>query len=336
MKNNLMLVGEAWGEEEERVERPFVGASGRFLRALLSRVGISFNECYVTNVFNLRPQPTNDISNLCGPKASAIPGWPALASSKYVQHQYLPHIERLHEEVTRTNPNCIVALGGTALWALTRTSKLVANRGTPMEAITGHKVLPTYHPAAVLREYKNYPILLSDLAKAKAQAEFPEIRRPFREFLINPTLIDLINIEARILSAPLVSVDIETKGDQITCIGFAPSPDFAVVIPFHDSSKPDGNYWPTKEAELSVWKLVRRWLSECKAIVGQNFAYDASYLLKNYGIVVRNWRHDTMLLHHALQPELMKGLGFLGSIYTEEPSWKFMRKGIATLKREDE
>jgi hypothetical protein len=44
-----------------------------------------------------------------------------------------------------------------------------------------------------------------------------------------------------------------------------------------------------------------------------------------------------MLLHHALQPEVQKGLGFLGSIYTEEPAWKIMRpRGKGTIKREDE
>lgn len=44
--------------------------------------------------------------------------------------------------------------------------------------------------------------------------------------------------------------------------------------------------------------------------------------------------HDTMLLHHALQPEALKNLGFLGSIYSDEGSWKDMRKA-KTTKRDD-
>jgi len=41
-----------------------------------------------------------------------------------------------------------------------------------------------------------------------------------------------------------------------------------------------------------------------------------------------------MLLHHALQPESLKGLGFLGSIYTDESNWKLMRKST-TIKRDE-
>jgi hypothetical protein len=48
------------------------------------------------------------------------------------------------------------------------------------------------------------------------------------------------------------------------------------------------------------------------------------------GCPVRNARDDTMLLHHALYPEMPKSLGFLGSIYTEEASWKLLRKHKST------
>jgi uracil-DNA glycosylase family 4 len=51
----LFLVGEAWGEKEAETGRPFVGSSGYILDQLLSQVGINRRECYLTNVFNLRP-----------------------------------------------------------------------------------------------------------------------------------------------------------------------------------------------------------------------------------------------------------------------------------------
>jgi len=44
---------------------------------------------------------------------------------------------------------------------------------------------------------------------------------------------------------------------------------------------------------------------------------------------------DTMLLHHALQPESLKSLGFLGSVYSDEGSWKQLRRGRTTIKRDD-
>ena len=52
------------------------------------------------------------------------------------------------------------------------------------------------------------------------------------------------------------------------------------------------------------------------------------------GIACRGAAEDTMLLHHALQPEMEKGLAFLGSVYTDEATWKFMSK-VDTLKKED-
>jgi hypothetical protein len=44
---------------------------------------------------------------------------------------------------------------------------------------------------------------------------------------------------------------------------------------------------------------------------------------------------DTMLLHHAMYPELPKSLGFLGSIYTNESAWKLMRQDSEELKRDE-
>jgi hypothetical protein len=44
---------------------------------------------------------------------------------------------------------------------------------------------------------------------------------------------------------------------------------------------------------------------------------------------------DTMLLHHALQPEMLKNLGFLGSIYSDQGTWKGMAKHGKTIKRDN-
>ncbi len=60
-----------------------------------------------------------------------------------------------------------------------------------------------------------------------------------------------------------------------------------------------------------------------------------TYLWQRYGIPVRNYTDDTMLMHHALQPESEKGLGFLGSVYCDEPAWKQMRKHGTTIKKEE-
>lgn len=328
----LMIVGEAWGKDEEAEGRPFVGASGRLLNQLLSMVGIDREECYVTNVLNLRPRPTNDIKNCCGPKAEGVPQMPAVVSGKYLRGEYASELARLYAEVEAVCPNLIIAFGGTASWALLRTTGISKIRGSTAEGFNGIKVLPTYHPAAVMRDWTLRPIVIADLHKAKREQEFPEVRRPQREVWLEPTLIDIEKF-VQLFAGARCCVDIETIGDMITCVGIAPDPQTAIVIPFFDPTKPGKNYWEHINLEIGAWTWIR-WICERWPTVFQNGMYDIHFLWRTMGIRVMHAVEDTMLLHHALQPELEKGLGFLGSIYTDEASWKLMRKS-ATAKREE-
>lgn len=329
-----MFVGEAWGEIEEQQHQPFVGSSGWVLDGMLSQVGLHRRDCYLTNVFNLRPKPSNDVKNLCGTKAEGIPGLPALTKGKFVLRKYQPELDRLFREINQVNPNVIVALGATAAWALLHSTGIKAIRGsiafTHPDLPLGrpYKVLPTYHPAAVARQWTDRPVAIADLDKAKRESERPDFQRPKREFWIYPTLQDLELYERTYIApATQLSADIETWQNQITCIGFAPSPGSGVVIPFVSEAKPGKNYWQTIDEELVAWSFVRRWLA-IKPTLFQNGMYDIQFLWRSYRIPVPLAAEDTMLLHHAFQPEMEKGLGFLASIYTDEQSWKFMRKGM--------
>jgi hypothetical protein len=202
--------------------------------------------------------------------------------------------------------------------------------------ISGYKILPTYHPAGILREYANRPVAVADLIKAGREREFPEVRRPKCEIWIEPALEDMERFyETYIVGCRLLSVDIETSGNQITCIGFAPSIDRAIVIPFFDERAAGRSYWPTQELERAAWAFVKR-VCEDGAIpkLFQNGLFDIAFLLKSMGIGVRGAAHDTMLLHHALQPESLKGLAFLGSLYTDHGPWKSERKKTDTIKRD--
>lgn len=331
---NIMLVGEAWGEKEAEVQRPFVGASGWLLNQMLSHAGLARDDCYCSNVFNLRPRPSNDVKNLCGLRAEGIPGLPELTKGKYVLKQYSGELDRLFQEIRDVNPNVIVALGATAAWALLRSTGIKSIRGAvapthpAVSDLLGraYKVLPTYHPSMVLRDYSQRPVVTADLGKAARESAFPDLRRPERFIWTTPTLEDLAEYERQyILPAERLSVDIETVGTQITCIGFAPNPHSALVIPLfrgHNQS-----YWSTLDEERAALGYVRRWL-KLKPCVFQNGLYDMSVLWRYYGLALGHPTEDTMLMHHAWQPELEKGLGFLGTLYTDEVSWKHMRKGL--------
>ena len=345
MLKPIMIVGEAWGEKEEQARAPFVGPSGTQLNQFLAIAGLSRDECYLTNVFNLRPRPTNDVLNLCGPKATAIPDLPALAPGKYIRTEFAHEIQRLYHEINAVQPNIIIALGGTALAVLVQAklsiednrgglllTKFLRGDGTPIKLIT------TYHPAAVLREWKLRPIVIADFKKAARHARSPDFNRPARRIRIYPSIPDLADFEMEFFADQWdrpTAVDIETKSGTITEIGFAPACGDAIVIPFYSRLQPSGNYWATAQEEIEAWHYVKSWLTRLRRPIFQNGLYDINYLWRTMGIKTLGADEDTMLLAHAIQPEMKKKLGFLGSIYTDEPPWKLMRRSD-TLKKEDE
>jgi DNA polymerase len=320
----IAIVGEAPSDQDIEEGQLFTGAIGWHLDQMLSAAGINRRECLVTSVFNQR-LIRGDVKNFCGPKGEAAEGLPPISRGKYLRREYAGEISRLRDEINSAAPNLILALGSTALWAFSGEIGIRQYRGVTRLSTCGKKLLPTYHPAAVLREWSLRPIVIADFHKAAAQAESPDYNPPRRRIHIEPTIRDLLLFEEKYFaSAVKLACDIETKQEQITCIGFAPNAENAIVIPFfHHSGK---NYWSSKEEELEAWKIIRRWLATYPTVF-QNGIYDMSFLWRVYGIPAPRACDDTMLLHHALQPELNKGLGFLASLYTDEPSWKQMGKG---------
>lgn len=367
MTKPIVLCGEAMGENEARIGAGFVGASGVELLKMLDDAGAlaltsedrdriykfwnsgdpthidmiwrMHPEFHRTNVFQLHP-PANRLEAFCGPKTEGIPGLTALIKGKYVRREYAPELERLADELVALDPHLIICLGNTPLWALCGITAISKNRGTTRlstHLATGFKVLPTYHPAAILRQWENRPTVVADFMKAVRESAYPEVRRPDCEIWIEPSLEDMERFyDNFIAGCDLLSVDIETSGNQITCIGFAPDTKHAICIPFFDRRTKSRSYWPTAKDELAAWAFVRRVLREPSIRkLFQNGLYDIAFLWRANGIATFGAAEDSMLLHHALQPESLKGLAFLGSIYTDHGSWKQERQGTTTIKRDE-
>lgn len=368
----MLLVGEAWGASEEETRRPFVGYSGKELWLMLGEAmpevapeaharatklhkygnawirerehWLADASIAMTNVLALRP-PANQLVQLAVSKTD-LPEkgknytWPAVQKGKYLRPEYLPELDRLQAEIEELQPNLIVALGATAAWALLQSTAIGSIRGAITEGSTSslwprRKVLPTWHPQYINYDWSQRPIAVVDLMKAGREAQFPEIRRPKRSLLVDPTLQEIIQWtkETLCMKPPVLACDVETANGQITCIGFARSRSQGLVIPFMRKDKT--SYWPQLWEEQDALEQCKLLLESDIPKVGQNFLYDLQYIYK-YGIRPRALRHDTMLLHHSLFPEVRKGLGFLGSIYTSEPAWKLMRtKKADTVKREE-
>jgi uracil-DNA glycosylase len=351
----IVLCGEAWGEREELFAHPLVGRSGAELARMLAQAGLApelaiqypselemirywrdireTHEIEITNVFNFRPFD-NKIDLCFTTYKDGVADLPPLRPGKYLRPDMLTSVKELWQRLEEWKPNLVIALGNTACWAILGESKISVIRGTVKTSPRlGMKVIPTYHPAAVLRQWNLRPIVLTDLEKAKREAEFPTVKRIERWLTVEPTLRE---IEDWIdLPADYYAVDIETKfRKQIAMIAFARSERDALVIPIVDENKPNWNYWPTVEHEMQALRLIDRALKKPVPKVFQNGIFDLTHLL-TMGFRPTMCQDDTMLLHHSLYPEMLKGLGFLGSIYSDEISWKQMRTKGDNLKRDE-
>lgn len=314
-----------------------------FFKAKLRAAGISPDDCIWMNCIN---QPAASFYSFTqAEKKGALTAFPQVARKAWLRQEYGSDIHALYTTIRRLKPNLIIACGELPLLALTHQNKLKFARGritTALPSCEGVKVLPVLHPRSILAEIKQEPVLLMDLRKAKRESEFPEVRRPRRFIHLHPTIEDLESFwnEYIVGRTHDLSMDIETKTPIITCVGIAPSPERCLVVPFFDQDKPGANYWATAREEKIAWRFVHRCMSTPGVeVFGHNWSYDIQYLWGKMGLSAPQWTNDTMVMHHALQIEMEKSLGFLASIYSEELQWKFMHKrrvADRSTKKDDE
>jgi uracil-DNA glycosylase len=345
----IAFLGEAPSTDELLAGKPLVGPSGRIFDALLRTANLDRADYWVGNVFDQK-LPDNDVANWCVNKNAAdqweddpedlknqwyIPG------SGVLRPEHRWHLRRLMDELEAVRPNVVVPMGSTALWAMAAVTNISDYRGNLMPSKgtgTIYKLLPTFHPAHVMRTWKFFPVVVGDFVKAARAAEMgPELVLPKKHVILAPTLTEIKDyINDELLKSPLICPDIETGWGQMTCIGFAASSKSAICIPFVDLSKPGKSYWGTEKQELEALMLVKDVMESSIPKVGQNFAaYDAYWLWKKYGIKTINLLHDTRLLHQALYPELPKSLSFMSGSYTMQGPWKMWGHKSKKDKRDD-
>lgn len=145
----LMLVGEGPGEQEDRQGLPFVGPAGKLLDLLLDALMITRDDYYIGNIVKCRPPgnrtPTDDEANAC-----------------------LPF---LRNQVYLIKPKIIVCLGATAMkYIVDRDAKITRIRGQWIER-KGYWIMPTFHPAALLRDESKKVLMWEDFKKVKQRLE---------------------------------------------------------------------------------------------------------------------------------------------------------------------
>ncbi|MBN2852193.1 MAG: uracil-DNA glycosylase [Clostridia bacterium] len=146
---DLMLIGEAPGANEDELGKPFVGQAGKLLDMALYSMGIYEKDVYICNIVKCRPpnnqNPTEEEAASC--------------------------ISYLERQISLVNPKVIVLLGSVALKYLIRSELSITKaRGTWL-AYNKIDVMPTFHPAALLRDESKKTMMWKDIKKAWIRAQ---------------------------------------------------------------------------------------------------------------------------------------------------------------------
>jgi DNA polymerase len=145
---NLMFIGEAPGAKEDELQRPFVGRSGILLDKILQSAGVNRNDIFITNIVKVRP-PKN---------------------RKPYPDELQKGRDLLFAQIQIIQPKVICTLGASALEGLLDQQISISQLRGKYIKIKDFLLLPTFHPAYILRDPKRLPTLTEDIIKAIKEA----------------------------------------------------------------------------------------------------------------------------------------------------------------------
>ncbi len=275
-------------------------------------------------------QVTSELMRLSGFKPdkilTAYPAyvakWPALFAGGKPGGSLVPEAEaarqRLWEELA--GYEMVLTLGQHAMFCLTGETKIDTYRGTHMDSpyVEGLQVVPTYAPVIYARmAWNERPVVVASMRKALRRFE----DKP-KTIYLPDSVADLYAFATQHIGDQIV-FDVETnRGCRITEFSAATSSTCCLYVQLEDRNF--RSIW-SEQDELDIWLWLRFLADRCDLAWGfHNATYDLTYLDK-YGIRPRGPIFDTMLRHHAWQPEWEKSLGFLASLHVPTRAWKHLR-----------
>lgn len=235
--------------------------------------------------------------------------------------------ENMWAEVNEIKPNMILALGKTALKAVTGKGELDDYRGSILQR-NGCKVVGTYSPSGLhsfgmmeFAGYYNKYVIEHDIKRAWDHAGSKDYYPPHRNLKIIKSLYELEQFLERYKGHKNPSIDIEARGRYLPdCVGIAFTPHEGITVPLWNHEEMQKIAVIPDSQMVQIWGALSYFLANSD-IVGQNFKYDIDKL-RRLGFIVRKLYSDLMLKSFAISPELPKSLGFNTSWYTEEPFYK--------------
>lgn len=303
----IVLLGEAPGQDEDYLGKPFVGRAGKLLDKILKEAGFDRKEIFIDNVCKCRPTITyNDTIENRPPSAEEIE-----ACSSYFE-----------ETINNIKPKIIIAAGNTPLKYLlsNRAVNISKKRG---QFIWSNKyqcyIVPVFHPAAILRKFEYYPITVDDFKKIQSFLK-GEIKKLPTSYYFLDTKSKIESFFTDLSSQKVFSFDIETDNldflkSKIICMSFSWKEGEGYVLPI---LKEDCTSFWDNDTYSFIFDNLKNIFKTDAIKCYHNGKFD-SLFLKNHGIEIYPPTFDTMLAHHLLDEnaEGMHGLKSLAWIYTD-------------------
>ncbi|MGK0290303.1 MAG: uracil-DNA glycosylase family 4 [bacterium] len=142
---DLLLIGEAPGEDEDMQGLPFIGKAGKLLTQIIQSIGVQRKSVYICNVVKCRPPKNRN-----------------------------PHVDEtaaclpiLKKQIELINPKLIVTLGNVPTKTLIpKAAGITKMRGQILD-YEGYPLIPTFHPAYLLRNLSGLPLVWDDMRKIR-------------------------------------------------------------------------------------------------------------------------------------------------------------------------
>lgn len=264
----IVIVGEAPGAQESIEGKPFVGKSGQLLRQALKDAGISENDICIINTVFCRPpsnrQPTAEEMNCC-----------------------YPYIAWFLDQCKNTR--VIIPLGNIALQATLGLQKITEKRGR-MFRKDNHVYIPTFHPAAILRNMNYYNSWVNDF-KAINQFVVGSVEKGTYRLIDDLKILN--KIFDRLEQVDVFALDLETstdnleKGisqfmnDEILGISISWKEKTGVYIPFCNGRE---RMWDLNVEQYIINRLKKVCARPETKIIFANGKFDVKFLKKQFNL----------------------------------------------------
>jgi len=282
-RKRILIVGESPGKEEDRQGKALVGDSGKFLRKQLAKLNVDLNrDCWKTNAIRCHPPknvtPTKEQLQACQPL--------------------------LWQTIEELDPTVIITLGGSALFSVVEPLWL-EDPGAVSRWVgwvipvrePNVRVMPTYHPAYLLREDRNKPLHLWFKKHLRQAVSFVGTRPTVRDYESEVEVVMSPHEAALILKdfrkhKGVIAFDYETnclkcehpKARIYTC-SVCSNGGRTIAFPWHG------------EVIDEMRKLLK---TKSVGKVAANLKFEDRWTRRFLGYSVRNWIWDTMVAAHVL------------------------------------